>query len=550
MASITLLNQTLGFRNAKHLLRRTAFRYRKQDIDSFASLTVSDAVDLLFVPIVDPIPEPQDPEDSNHPFWINAYIPVTTIPNNGRKRECVKAAWFYNAISVTSIRHKLVLFLYNNFTVAANLGGKATEFYDYLRLLDFYAYDSVKDLALKVTYNCSMLKYLDNNSNSQNAPNENYARELLELFTIGKGPQIGAGNYTNYTEADIVEAAKVLTGLSNDNDRAHIDPVTGIPQGYVSNFNRHDSSDKTFSSAFQGTTITGATVEADLEQEIMDLLNMIFSQVATAENICRKLYRFFVHSNISTEIETDIIQPMTQTLMANNYRLEPVVKQLLKSQHFYDADDNEATDEILGGMIKSPLQLLTDIISVFDMNVPDPVTNALDYYKNFSRLFVLRAYLEAAGMDLFDPPSVAGYAAYYQAPNYSKYWFDSSTIISRYKLLESLIAGRNKITDSNTQIMASLDLVEFFQNSSIFTNRNDPDTIVSDIVQYLFPESIDADRFSYFLNDIFLDGAMAYNWTDAWQDYLNSPTQDDSVIRPRLEALFSFLVNSPEFQTY
>lgn len=549
MASIAALQQTLGPRFAKHLLRRATFRYTKQDIDSFATMTVSDAVNRLFNTITDPIPEPQDPEDLLNPFWINTYIPVNTTANNGRKRECVKAAWIYNAMAPTSIKHKLVLFLYNQFTVGATSSGYATEFFDYLKLLEFYAFGSVKDLALKVTYNSAMLKYLDNNANTRFKPNENYARELFELFTIGKGPQIGPGNYTTFTEADIVAAAKVLTGLSHDHSRSqNIDPVTGIPQGYVSNFNRHETSNKTFSSAFQNTTITGATVATDLEREIGDMITMIFSQSATAENICRRLYRFFVRNEVTTEIETDIIAPMVSTLMSNNYQLEPVVKQLLKSQHFYDQDDTDGTDETIGGMIKSPLQLLSEIVTLFNIPLPDPATNARDYYRNFSRFFLLNTYFRAAGMPFFDPPTVAGYAAYYQTPNYSKYWFDSSTIIARYKLIDSFLTGRNQISGGMFQIMATFDPVDFFQNSTIFTNHTDPTAVVMDIVAYMFPESIDTSRMNYFIHDIFLGGMMAYNWASAWSDYLT--TQDDSIVRPRLETLFTFLINAPEFQTY
>lgn len=559
MASIAPLNQILGTRLAKHLLRRATFRYNKQDIDLFASMTVDAAVDQLFVPTTDPIPEPQDPEDSNNVFWIDHYSALNrSPPSDGRKRHCMKAYWVYNALQLTSIRHKMILFLHNQFTINITQAGPSYYYYDYLKLLDFYSFGSIKDLALKMTYSSAMLIYLDNRLNSRVNPNENYARELLELFTIGKGPQIGPGNYTTFTEADVVETAKVLTGLSDDRLRSRIDSVTNIPEGYVRYYGRHDNTDKTFSSAFGGHTITGATPPTgptdpayplEVEREMRDLIAMIFNQTATHQNICRRLYRFFVRDTITTEIETDIIAPMVATLVANNFQLEPVVKQLLKSQHFYDKDDVDATDEIIGGMIKSPLQLLTDTLTLFEIPIPDPQTDPTNYYVEFGRRFLATVYFPTSGMDLFSPSTVAGYAAYYQAPNYSKYWFDASTIISRYKLIESFINNRNAVQGTNRSIQAPLDVVAFFANSTIFTNRPDPTVVVQDLVDHLFPENIDQNRLTYFVNDIFLGaGMMAYNWTSAWNDYLI--TNDDSVVRPRLEDLFIALVNAPEFQTY
>jgi uncharacterized protein (DUF1800 family) len=544
MASINPLNQVLGQRFAKHLLRRASFRFSKQDIDNFSALSVDAAVDQLFLPVTDPIPEPQDPQDAV-PFWINN-IPLVSINSDSRKKSYVKGAWMYNAMSSVSIKYKLMFFLFNQFTLSTATG-KSTEFFDYMQLLDFYSYGSMQDLALKVTFNSLMLKYLDNNTNSDNNPNENYAREFLELFTIGKGPQIAPGNYTNYTEADIVEAAKVLTGIRNDSSRSVFDPLTGLPQGYI-NFNKHDIFDKTFSAAFQNTTITGATTIQDVEQEIIDFIAMIYNQPATATYICRRLYHFFVHDTISTDVENDIIVPLSATLIQNNYNLVSCVKQLLKSEHFYDMDDSDNTDEIIGGMIKSPLQLLTELTTLFEVPVPDPVTDAYNFYQAYNHNFLMAKYFPGAGMPLFEPNSVAGYPAYYQDPYYSKYWFDSSTIISRYKLLASFFMGRNQLGGFTSLIGLTFDVIDCVQTNSLFTDPENPSALVSDMIDYMFPEAVDNDRFSYFYDDIFLDGMMPYNWTVAWNDFLT--TQDDSVVRPRLEQLFTYLVNSPEFQTY
>ena len=106
------------------------------------------------------------------------------------------------------------MFLHTCFTASKDAGtGTSTHFYDYLKLLQKHAYWNLKTLSNKITIDNAMLLYLDNNVNNRWNPNENYAREFLELFTILKGPQSAPGDYTNYTENDVIEAAKVFSGL-------------------------------------------------------------------------------------------------------------------------------------------------------------------------------------------------------------------------------------------------------------------------------------------------------------------------------------------------
>src|SRR5690606_38956489 len=119
------------------------------------------------------------------------------------------------------------------------------------------------------------------------------------------------------------------------------------------------------------------------------------------------------------------------------------------SEHFYDADDSDTTDEIIGSIIKSPLQLLSEVCSMFSVPIPNPTTDALNYYTNFFHRFIHNGYLNAAGMDFFNPDLVAGYPAYYQGPDFERLWFSSNTIIGRYKLIESLIEGKNTIASGN-----------------------------------------------------------------------------------------------------
>ena len=307
--------EVLGIRKAKHLLRRATYNYSKETLNTIAGMTAIEAVSLLSEDSTDVFEV--DFDDPSNEYLFNA--------SEGKRKAFVTSWWFYNGIKQTNLKHKLSYFLFTSFTVSnGNGAGNAIYFYDYLRLLNFYAMGNVKTLAKKITLDNAMLRYLDNSDNNANNPNENYAREFLELFTILKGPQISEGNYTNYTEYDIQQAAKVFTGFKKMDDRSILDPDTNIPTGY-NNINKHDTTDKVFSSAFNNHVITGQSTEVGMTQELNDFVEMVFNQEATAKAYCRKLYRFFVKSEWNEAVESEIITPLAQELISNNFELLPTV---------------------------------------------------------------------------------------------------------------------------------------------------------------------------------------------------------------------------------
>lgn len=542
MASLSPLNEVLTFRKAKHLLRRVAYTLSKDTINSFVGLTIEEAMNSLSVVEVNSWNEPYDPLPTSDPdeYWLSS----TELPNsfNGqaRKRRIVASWWWYNALQQTTLKHKLIFFLHTTFTVSKDDGaGTSTHFYDHLRLLDFYAYGNIKSLAKKITFDNSMLVYLDNTTNNANNPNENYAREFLELFTILKGPQIGDGDYTNYTELDVQQAAKVFSGIKIQNDRSLIDSETNLPRGRVS-VNNHDSSNKTFSHAFNNQTIIGGNSESSIIEEIDSFVEMIFDKEATAKSFCRKLYRFYVKNEISDEIENDIIGPLAIELKNNNYEILPTVKKLLSSEHFFDVDDGDQSDEIYGSQVKSPLQLVSEISTCFNLEIPDPSINNFDFYRFF--VFIHNFYLTGNGMVLFSPDSVAGYPAHYQEPSYDRHWFSSNTVLARYKLILSLLSGRNKIGNNNL-IYARLNITNYVQQHIV--NPSDAIALVTELSEILYPENIDEERKIYFAENL-LEGYPAYYWTNAWQEYLS--TNDSSVVSSRLDALITTMINVAEFQ--
>ncbi len=536
MASLNPRTGVLGKRLAAHLLRRATFNFSKSRIDDFSLKTAQQAVLELTNLSQTVIPEPLD-HASGTTFIGQDPRPANTSAEF-YLRQWVQAWWLNEAKMDESIGHKMQFFLHSIWIIHTD-SGKSDHFWDYLKLIKMHALGSYRELAYHMTLDNLMLIYLDNTYNRKNNPNENYARELLELFTMG------VGNYDDVD--DIAAAAEVLTGFYATWDRSNVNPNTGIPAGKTA-FWDHTTTDKTFSSQyFGGTVITAATNDTDMYRELNDFLDMIFAQSATAEYISRKMYRFFVSNKISTEVENDIIQPLATMLRANNYNLLPVVTALLESQHFYDEDDAVAGDEIIGALIRSPLELSLQSFNYFDLQVPDYQTDTVNHYDTFYKNGVLYDMFYRSGFEPFRTHSPAGYEAYYQRPDYARNWFNSSTLLARYKTPEMLLTGKRYNSNTNP-IAAQFDVVDYVQQN--VSNPGSVYALVTELTDYLFCELPDNDRLNYFMDDVFLQGGVitAADWTTEWNDYLS--TGDRTGVEPALKHLFEGIMFSPEYQLF
>ena len=184
MPSLSPSTAILGVRKAKHLLRRSCFHYSKTTLDYFSGLTPTQALDELAQEPAIFWEHPYDWKANNNTgiidnFWLHTpnTTPADFPSGQSRKRGIIYGWWWYNSLKQNRLKHKLIFFLHTTFTVSKDNGvGKSSYFYDYLRLLDFYAYGNLKTLAKKITFDNAMLNYLDNTTNNKNNPNENYAR--------------------------------------------------------------------------------------------------------------------------------------------------------------------------------------------------------------------------------------------------------------------------------------------------------------------------------------------------------------------------------------
>ncbi|MEZ4826464.1 MAG: DUF1800 family protein [Bacteroidia bacterium] len=552
MASLSPRSGLLGKRLAAHLLRRATFGPTRAEIETFSGKTADEAVDLLLNFPAPPLP-PIDPQTGT--TWVDSGRTTANSPNDELKY-IINSWWLHQLFDTTvplTIAHKILFFLHTSFTTSFKEVEYSENHYYTLRLFMHYANGSYKDLAKKICLDNGMGDFLDISESFKGNPNENFVREFFELFTIGKGPSAGPNDYTTFTEQDVIEAARLMTGFRENTDWAnplYHDPDTGLPQAKPDT-GKHDETDKVFSHAFNNNIIPGRTTVQGMLDEVSDFVEMIFDQDATAAYICRRLYRFFVKYQISQEVEDDIIQPLAVFFRNNDFNIAEILRIMLKSEHFYDEDDSDSGDEIIGSLIKSPLELQTGMIRYFQLAPPDPAVDAFEAYVNFYRWGMQRPMSDAC-FDLFAPPEVAGYQPVYQAPEYNRLWFSAKSIPARYAIVDEHIDG---------PAVLQFDVMAFVNNPALVNDfqGNDPQGapgphpgariahhLVAELADYLLPEPLDQSRFDYFLHDVLLDTLTELNWMFEWDNYI--ALGDDTNVKPQIKKLIRALLQSPEYQ--
>ena len=259
---------------------------------------------------------------------------------------------------------------------------------------------------------------------------------------------------------------------------------------------------------------------------------------------------------------------------------------LLKSKHFFDLDDSDSTNENIGGIIKSPLQFLNELVSILDVTIPNPETpqvaegtNQTNAKSNENYRFYMfwwnfchNTFFSSSGMNIFSPASVAGYPADYQPPAFDKAWFNSNNIIARYNTILSFIGGtynndnygngQNRIQGIQTtnngyqyyaRIWTHFDATNFIE--STISDPYNANKIVQELAELLYTENIDANRIAYFVKFLIQDNEPNYVWYDAWEAYktTSGSTQEDAAIfiKNRLsghDGLLPKMINAAEFQ--
>ena len=564
MAGLTPYSGVFGKEQIIHLLKRTMFGAKRDDVNFFVGKTLAQTLDILMtaaptppnLPLRTTADDVRCATDATYcdtvvlgETWVNA---IENGNLNGGRTSSLKTWWIGQMLNQTrSIHEKMIVFWHNHF---------ATEIADTTPIMGYWIQDLLRRNALgnfktmtkEVTFEASMMRYLNGYLNKKAAPDENFGRELQELFTIGKGPN------SKYTEDDVKAAARILTGWTHSNNAAGRqgqvqDPVTlKYRWGTMFVSGNHDLGTKQFSPFYNNTLITASTgtanTEANALREFNEMIDMIFATQEVAMFLSRKLYRHFVYYEITDAIETDVIAPMAQLIRSNNYNIVPALRALLSSEHFFEAAQKAC-------FIKSPIDYCIGIMREFDIEFPLLTTPTTDYaivYNAWTKLFQTNGStvygIAAQGQNIGDPPNVAGWPAYYQEPNFHETWVNTDTFPKRLRFVEQFLTTTGVGIGGTKKLW--IDAVKYTDGFGD-TIAGDPNLLIDAVLELHYRVPPTAAMRTYLKTTILLGGqASDHYWTDAWLAYKAAPTNAAAlnIVTTRLQAFYKFLIQNPEYQ--
>ncbi|RFZ83146.1 DUF1800 domain-containing protein [Mucilaginibacter terrenus] len=341
----------IDVKNIRHLYSRAGFGLRFDQLNETANLTIKQAVNKLLLQAE--ISEPADIIAGNISYkdflQANEGTKKMFLQEQRQQEKALNIDWI-NKMSTTKavLREKMTLFWHNHFACRTQNAWYAQQLNNIQRE---HAIGNFRTLLIEVAKSPAMLQFLNNQQNQKNHPNENFARELMELFTIGRG---------NYTEQDVKESARAFTGWGFNKDGK-----------FVNRLNLHDTGSKTFLG--KSGNFTGE-----------DVIDMLLAKKETAHFICNKLYRNFVNETP----DPAHVDAMANTFFNSNYEIKPLLLFLFNADWFY-AEKNMAN------LIKSPVDFIVGLNRQFYITYQNP-----DVVLQFER---------ALGQVLFYPPNVAGW---------------------------------------------------------------------------------------------------------------------------------------------
>jgi uncharacterized protein (DUF1800 family) len=373
----------MGYADARQLLSRTGFAPTETEIETFATLTRAEAVGRL---LADVRTEPQ----ASPPPEVTELIPperLRRLKNASeeekkafRREQFQKSlelrAWWYREMLDTPspLTERMTLFWHNHFACSQQKVRSPALMYRQNLLLRRDALGNFGELLHAVARDPAMVIYLDSVSNKKGEPNENFAREVMELFTLGEG---------HFSEQDVREAARAFTGWS-------LDRRTGE---FRFRARMHDYGEK---------TVLGRSGDFDGD----DVLDILLAQPATAKFIAAKLWREFV----SPTPDPREVSRLATVFRNSHYEIKPLLRALLTSDAFY-ATQNRAV------LIKSPVELIVGTLRLLDIH-PDDLRPVAFAGRNL-------------GEDIFAPPNVKGWPG-------GETWINSQTLLARRQLITRL----------------------------------------------------------------------------------------------------------------
>jgi uncharacterized protein (DUF1800 family) len=410
-------------RQIEHLLRRAGFGARADELDFYGGQTVSDVVDAL-------VNYEQIPDEVDSKIGRSGYVGTTTrgvfSPNTNITD--ARQRWLFRLVhSDRPLQEKMTLFWHHHFAtgyskIAGALGAvEATRYMaakasqdpggvrGQIELFRDMALGNFRDLLLEVAKDTAMLVWLDGRTNTKAKPQENFAREIMELFTVGVG---------HYTEPDVYAGARVFTGWNLQRSGTGVVGLPFPPGAAHYEFAympaQHDTAPKTFSFPIYpdgGTTIPGRSA-ADGMQDGIDFINGLAALPATGHYLAAKLFRFFVSE--FRPPDPSFIDRIARVYLLSRYDMRAVMREVLLSPEFWDARS-------VWGRYAWPVEYVVRLLKDVGW-IGFSVDSAL-------------APLANMGLVLYDPPDVNGWDA-------GQTWFSSGAMLARMNFASTLAANQ------------------------------------------------------------------------------------------------------------
>lgn len=399
-----------------HLMRRAGFGATREEVESMAEdgyeATVERLLDF----------ESQEPVDD---YTLYRYHPITEVP--GGAAAPGQANWLYWMVNTKRpLEEKIALFWHHVFATGNAKVDNCNHLLDQIQMFRDEGTGNFRTLLVKLASDPAMIYWLDNNENHKAAPNENWGRELLELFTLGQG---------NYTEKDVFECSRAFTGWTIGAKMPRF-PYGRHPWTFEYREEDHDNTEKTF---------LGETGNFNGE----DIIDIILKQPACSQFIARHLYNFFVEDeeqvpawNIDPPKNPAAVELLAKTLVDNNYEIEPVLRVLFNSDFFKEA---------LYKKVRNPVEVVVGTLRLTgDLSGPDPRLEAMAREPGYM------------GQDILDPPSVEGWHTGHE-------WINSGSLVKRVNFVADRISNVDlpgvkkiiaNIAAANGPVMSPTDFVD------------------------------------------------------------------------------------------
>ncbi|MAM65430.1 MAG: hypothetical protein CL702_03495 [Chloroflexi bacterium] len=437
-----------GLAQMAHLMRRAGFGATREELDRYVAMGYEATVEEL----IDP---PQDMPAGNMALLLR-YMPGCLLP--GGVPQPGQYNWMFNMITTKRpLEEKVALFWHQVFATGNSKIDNCDQMLEQLVMFRKFGMGNYREMLVELSKNPAMLYWLDNNENHRDAVNENWGRELLELFSMG---------VSNYTEVDVREASRAFTGWTIA-AKLPRQPFGRFPWAFEYLAEDHDDGEKTF---------LGHT--GDLNGD--DIIDIIAKEPATARFICRHLYNFFVADEVQVPAWTiqdardeDALEMMINAFEESGYEIKAVLRTMFNSDFFKNARYSK---------IKSPAEVVASTLKmVGSYQTPEPTIPDIGPESTYM------------GQSLLDPPSVEGWYT-------GQEWINSGSLLARINFVADRVA--------NTSLPGISAIIGHIKSDGV----NSPEELVEASLEHMGFLEVGDETMSQLLDHAKAEGNM--NWND------------------------------------